>query len=139
MENKEKKVGKAKSRDPYRHQRREMARRIREACAFTTDELLKEITEHPDGELSVSVCVDFLWERVCKKSGLQPPVRPDGMSDDDWKKEQAAFGLYVEREKGCARLWYLLGLRHHRTTHRQFIDALQSETKTQEGEKVGQL
>lgn len=125
MANKNKKtVGKAQRPDLNRKQRREMAKRIREASTFSTEELVKEVTEHPDSVLSVSCNVDFLWDRFCEKFGLEPPVREEKMSDEEWAREQQAFDNYVTAEKNVARFWYFIGLKHHEEVHQQFVDAL---------------
>ena len=130
-------VEKAKRPDLSRRERRAMAKRIRQASQFTEAELVKEITEHPNGVLSVACCVDFLWDRFCQKYGLEPPVRENKMTDEEWAREQQAFQNFIVSEKNVAKFWYLMGLSHHSETHQQFVDALQGCPATDEGSGSG--
>lgn len=124
MKKKKNTVSKANRPDLSRRERRAMAKRIRVASTFTTEELVKEVTEHPNGVLSVACCVDFLWDRFCQKYGLEPPVREEKMTDEEWAREQQAFQNFIVSEKNVAKFWYLMGLSHHSETHQQFMDAL---------------
>lgn len=128
--------GKAQHPGLNRRQRRVMARRIRTASTFTSGEIVKEVTEHPDGTVSVACCVDFVWPKFCRKAGLNAPERGEGMSDEEWEKEKQAYDRFVASEKNIARFWYLMGLKHHKETHQKFLGALadkEQNNPTQEG------
>lgn len=139
-------VEKAARPDLNRRQRREMAKRIREASTFSTEELKKEVTEHPNGLLSIACCVDYKWPLFSEKYGLEAPKREEGMSDEDWAREEQAYKNFITSEKNVAKFWYLMGLQHHGETHKQFLEALNSnpseeaqETEnTQQDAEIGQ-
>lgn len=130
-----KKVQKEERPDLNRAQRRAMAKRIREASTFSIEELIQQITEHPNSMVSVSCCVDFKWEDFMKKYGYATPERPEGMSDEEWEKEKQGFENFIASEKQVAKFWYVMGLSHHSEIHSQLLEALNApEEKTQEGE-----
>lgn len=130
-------VEKANRPDLNRAQRREMAKKIREASQFTQEELIKQITEHPKSLVSVSCCVDFKWKAFMEKYGYPVPERKEGMSDEDWKIEEQAFRNFIASEKQVAMFWYVMGLNHHEEIHQSFLAALTgtvNEDNTNEGQ-----
>ena len=129
-----KNVKKVERPDLNRAQRRAMAKRIREASTFSVEELIQQITEHPNSMVSVSCCVEFKWVDFMKKYGYTTPVRPEGMPDKEWENEVQGFENFIASEKQVAKFWYVMDLSHHSEIHKQLLEAMSaSDEKTQEG------
>lgn len=103
---------------------KELAEKIRNASTFSTDELLKEITEHPQGRLSVRCCIDFYWDCFCEQYRITPPQRQNYRTEDEFKQETERYGHITELTKKMANFWYVVGMSHHQELHEQFIKAL---------------